>query len=144
MSAQDGFATLEAFELAVANGDNERALALAIALLKVVDDRYGRVDAIGGPDFAAPYRVQRIATRFAAAFGRLICDPATPLSAPIYEQLMAHHRWIELMFSVGGFGGPDHLVPLLATGEGQARRVPQQNLPRFLMLFSAAAGMDLN
>src|SRR5581483_6975179 len=107
-------------------------------------DRYGRVDAIGGPDFGAPYRVQRIATRFAAAFGRLICDPATPLSAPLYEELMAHHRWIELMFSVGGFGGPDHLVPLLATGEGQARRVPQQNLPRFLMLFSAAAGMDLN
>jgi hypothetical protein len=138
------FATLEAFELAVAKGENERALALAIALLKVIDDRYGRVDAIGGPDFAAPRRVQRIATRFAAAFGRLICDAGTPLTSRVYEQLMAHHRWIELMFSVGGFAGPDHLVPLLATGEGQARRVPQENLARFLLLFSAAAGMDLN
>jgi hypothetical protein len=108
--------SLEAFELAVSQGLNERALTLALALLKVVDDRYGRLDAIGGPDFDAPHRVERIATRFAAAFGRLICDPATPLDPRAYEQLMAHHRWIELMFSVGGFGGPDHLVPLLASG----------------------------
>jgi hypothetical protein len=136
--------SLEAFELAVLRGEHERALALALALLKVVDDRYGRLDAIGGPDFDAPRRVDRIATRFAAAFGRLICDPATPLGAQSYEQLMAHHRWIELMFSVGGFGGTDHLVPQLATGEGQARRVPQENLARFLTIFSAAAGMDLN
>ena len=144
MPGQDGFPTLEAFELAVANGENERALGLALGLLKVVDDRYGRLDAIGGPDFDAPRRTERIATRFAAAFGRLLCDPATPLTPPTYEQLMAHHRWTQLMFSVGGFAGPDHLVPLLATGEGQARRVPQQNLPRFLAIFSAAAGMDLN
>ena len=48
------------------------------------------------------------------------------------------------MFSVGGFGGPEHLVPLLATGDGAARRVPQENLPRFLTVFSAAAGMGLN
>jgi len=136
--------TLEAFELAVASGDREGALALAIALLKVVDDRYGRVDAIGGPALGEERRVERIATRFAAAFGQLICDPATPLTPRAYEQLMAHHRWIELMFSVGGFGGPEHLVPLLASGDGQARRVPQENLSRFLSIFSAAAGLDLN
>jgi hypothetical protein len=136
--------SLEAFELAVASGDREGALALAIALLKAVDDRYGRLDAIGGPALGEARRIERIATRFAAAFGQLICDPATPLTPRAYEQLMAHHRWIELMFSVGGFGGPEHLVPLLATGEGQARRVPQQNLSRFLAIFSAAAGLDLN
>ncbi|HEX3408205.1 MAG TPA: hypothetical protein VHS81_13290, partial [Caulobacteraceae bacterium] len=144
MSDAASLPSLEAFELAVSRGENEQALALALALLKVVDDRYGRLDAIGGPDFGAPRRTLRIATRFAAAFGRLVCDPDAPLTPGAYEQLMAHHRWIELMFQVGGFGGPDHLVPLLATGEGQARRVPQENLPRFLTLFSAAAGMDLN
>jgi hypothetical protein len=136
--------SLEAFEFAVAKGERETALALAVALLKVVDDRYGRLDAVGGPRPEAQQRVEKIATRFAAAFGQLICDPATPLTPQRYEQLMAHHRWIELMFSVGGFGGPEHLVPLLASGEGVARRVPQESLPRFLTIFSAAAGMDLN
>ena len=139
-----GPATLEAFELAVAGGEREAALALAIALLRAIDDRYGRVDAIGGPAHGEANRAERIATRFAAAFGQLICDPATPLTPRAFEQLMAQHRWIELMFSVGGFGGPEHLVPLLASGEGHARRVPQQNLPRFLAIFSAAAGLDLN
>lgn len=136
--------SLEGFELAVARGERETALALAIALLKRVDDRYGRVDTIGGPPLGEPHGVERIATRFAAAFGQLICDPATSLTPRAYEQLMAQHRWIELMFSVGGFGGPEHLIPLLATGEGQARRVPQESLPRFLTVFAAAAGLDLN
>ena len=144
MPQADSLASLEAFELAVARDEHERALTLALALLKVIDDRYGRLDAIGGPDFDAPRRNEGIATRFAAAFGRLICDPRTPLDPHRYEQLIAHHRWLELMFSVSGFGGPDHLVPLLATGEGQTRRVPQESLPRFLAIFSAAAGMDLN
>ncbi len=138
------FATLEAFELAVARGERETALTLALGILKTIDDRYGRLDAIGGPGPDAERRVEKIATRFAAAFGALICDPATPLTPQRFEQLMAHHRWTQLMFSVGGFGGPEHLVPLLATGEGAARRVPQENLPRFLTVFSAAAGMGLN
>lgn len=137
-------ASLEAFELAVARAERDAALGHALAILKSVDDRYGRVDAIGVPAAASVRDIERIATRFAAAFGALICDPATPIDGQTYEQLIAHHRWIELMFSVGGFGGPQHLVPLLARGEGVARRVPQQHLARFLTVFSAAAGMDLD
>ena len=84
------FATLEAFELAVARGEREAALTLALAILKVVDDRYGRLDAIGGPGPDAERRVEKIATRFAAAFGALICDPATPLTPHLFEIGRAH------------------------------------------------------
>ncbi len=57
-------ATLEAFELAVARGEREAALGLALGILKAVDDRYGRLDAIGGPGPDAERRVEKIATRF--------------------------------------------------------------------------------
>ena len=48
------------------------------------------------------------------------------------------------MFSVSGFASSDHLVNLLSTGADGAKRVPTQNLARFLLVFSAAAGMNLN
>jgi hypothetical protein len=136
--------SLEAFELAAARRDLETALNEAFRILKMVDDRYGRLDMIGGPAADAPDRVRRIATRFCAAFGPMVCDPATPINAAAFEHLIAHHRWIELMFSASGFGSSDHLVPLLATGEGPHRRVPPEHLARFLLIFSAAAGMKVN
>jgi hypothetical protein len=136
--------SLEAFEFAVAGREGATALNEAFKILRAIDERYGRVDTIGGPAPGGERWLERIATRFCAAFGPLICDPATPLSAAAYEQLIAHHRWIELMFSASGFATPEHLVPLLATGEGAARRVPKQNLARFLLLYSAAAGMGVN
>jgi len=141
----DGAApNLEALERAVARRDGVAGLNEAFKILRAVDERYGRLDMIGGPAPDAERWLERIATRFCAAFGPLICDPATPLTPPAYEQLIAHHRWIELMFSASGFVSSEHLVPLLATGEGAARRVPKENLARFLLLYSAAAGMGVN
>jgi HMW1C N-terminal/HMW1 domain 2 len=136
--------SLEAFELAVARRDSEAALNEAFRILRTVDDRYGRLDLVGGPGPEAERSLQRIATRFCAAFGPMICDPATPLNAIAFEQLIAHHRWIELMFSASGFAASDYLAPLLSTGEGSARRVPKENLARFLLIYSAAAGMGVN
>jgi hypothetical protein len=144
MTAATATPSLEAFELAVARRDYERALTEALHILRMVDDRYGRLDMIGGPALDVPDRVRKVATRFCAAFGPLICDPAAPLSATAFEQLIAHHRWIELMFSASGLASSDHLVPLLATGEGAQRRVPPENFARFLLIFSAAAGMKVN
>jgi hypothetical protein len=144
MTAATATPSLEAFELAVARRQSEAALNEALRILRMVDDRYGRLDMIGGPALDAPDRVRKVATRFAAAFGPLICDPASPLSAAAFEQLIAHHRWIELMFSASGFASSDHLAPLLATGEGSQRRVPPEHLARFLIIFSAAAGMKIN
>jgi hypothetical protein len=85
-----------------------------------------------------------MATRFCAAFCQLICDPQTPFDAASFEQLAHQHRWLELMFSISGFSSSDHLVNLLSTGADGVKRVPMQNLARFLLVFSAAAGMDLN
>ena len=137
--------SLEAFEQAVARRDYEPALIEAIGILGSVNDRYGALGGLAGaPAPGAERQVERIATRFAAAFGTLIADPAAPLTPAAFEQLMVHHRWIELMFSTGGFGSSEHLVSLLATGEGVERRVPAENFARFLLIFSAAAGMNLN
>lgn len=136
--------SLDVFELAVARGDRDAAIAEMLAILRSVDDRYGRVDLIAGSSLAPDRRVEQIATRFAAAFGRLICDLDTPLAPLLFEQLAAHHRWLELMFLASGFGSSDYLVPLLATGEAGARIVAPQHLPRFLLIFSATAGMSMN
>jgi len=136
--------SLEAFELAVGRRDGAAGLNEAFKILRAVDERYGRVDGIGGPAPGTELWLARITTRFCAAFGPLICDPETVLTPAVYEQLIAHHRWIELMFSASGFASAEHLIPLLAAGEGAAKRVPKENLARFLMLYSAAAGMGVN
>jgi len=136
--------SLEALELAVARRDRAAGLNEAFKILRAVDERYGRVDGIGGPAPGTELWLARITTRFCAAFGPLICDPETVLTPAVYEQLIAHHRWIELMFSASGFASAEHLIPLLAAGEGAAKRVPKENLARFLMLYSAAAGMGVN
>jgi HMW1C N-terminal/HMW1 domain 2 len=137
-------ASLDALELAVARRDRPAALTAAILILKACDDRYGRIDTIQVGALVADRPVERLATRFCAAFAQLICDPETQLTPVIYEQLTMHHRWIELMFSCSGFGSSGHLVPLLATGEGAAKQVSLENLKRFLVLFASSAGMNIN
>lgn len=136
--------SLDALEDAVARRDGEAAYAAVLRILNSVNDRYGRVDVIEGFGLTQDRRLEQVATRFCAAFGQLICDTAAPVTPVIYEQLTAHHRWTELMFSVGGFGSSDYLVPRLGVPEGQGRRVPPENLGRFLLLFSAAAGMKMD
>ena len=85
-----------------------------------------------------------MATRFCAAFSQLLCDPLTPFDAAAFEQLAIQHRWLELMFQVSGFASAEHLVNLLSIEADGGKRVPMQNLARFLLVFSAAAGMNLN
>ena len=48
------------------------------------------------------------------------------------------------MFSVSGFGSAGYLVPLLINTENGAQKVSLDNLKRFLLLFSGAAGMNLS
>jgi hypothetical protein len=136
--------SLDAFELAVVTGDREAAAAQLMAILKSIDDRYGGMDAISAFSTTPERRAEQIATRFAAAFGRMVTDPSYFFTPVVYEQLAAQHRWIDLMFQIGGFGSGDYLVPLLATGEPGARVVPPQNVARFLLIFSATAGMGMS
>jgi hypothetical protein len=131
-------------ELAVARRDGAAALAEALRILRAVDDRYGRFELVEASGLVAGHERQQMATRFCAAFSQMLCDPLTPFDAAAFEQLAIQHRWLELMFQLSGFASADYLVNLLSTEAGGAKRVPMQNLARFLLVFSAAAGMNLN
>ena len=119
-------------------------MAEVLRILRAIDDRYGRLDLIEATGLTAGRERQQMATRFCAAFQQLICDPSTPFDAATFERLAHQHRWLELMFSASGFGSGNHVVGLLSAGPDGAKRVPMQNLARFLLVFSAAAGMNLN
>jgi hypothetical protein len=119
-------------------------MAETLRILRAVDDRYGRLDLIEASGLVAGRDRQQMATRFCAAFCQLLCDPAAPFDAQAYEQLAHQHRWLELMFEASGFASSDHLVNLLSIESSGGKRVPNQNLARFLLIFSAAAGMTLN
>ena len=119
-------------------------MAETLRILRAVDDRLGRLDMIEASGLVVGRERQQIATRFCAAFSQLICDPAMPFDATTYEQLAYQHRWLELMFEVSGFASSGHLVNLLSVETDGAKRVPNSNLARFLLIFSAAAGMKLN
>jgi hypothetical protein len=136
--------SLDVLEYAVAQGQREDAALEVLRILKSIDDRYGRLDGIEGVALAPDRRALQIATRFCAAFGRLITDTSVIFSPVTYEQLCAAHRWLELLFCASGFGTSDYLVPQLAVGEFGARRVPPEHVSRFLLIFSAAFGMAMN
>ena len=138
--------SLDAFELAVARSEAEAACAEMLVILRSVDDRYGRLDMISAAGVTPARRPQQIATRFAAAFARLVTAEPFPFTPLVYEQLTCHLRWVELMFSVGGFGSSDFLTPQLATGrrDDGARIVPPDGLARFLLIYSAATGTQIN
>jgi len=111
-------ASLPQFERFVVEQNHERALLAAIAILQAINGRYGRIDhvAVGHNDGSMTVDDAALAfcTRFAAAFGRMIADPAFKLSMVGYEALLVQHRWLDLIFSLSGFRGSDHLLPLLA------------------------------
>ena len=114
-------ASLPQFERFVIERNHEQSLLSAIAILESINVRYGRIDrvAVGQNDasLSPEDAVQMFCTRFAAAFGRMIVDPDFNLSALGYEALLAQHRWLDLIFSVSGFRGSDHLLPLLGQKE---------------------------
>ncbi|HZZ89017.1 MAG TPA: hypothetical protein VFE13_11865, partial [Caulobacteraceae bacterium] len=131
-------------ELALAQRDGAAAMAEALRILRGIDDRYGRLDYVVASGLVSGFERRQIATRFCAAFCQLMLDPQTPFDAATFERLSQQHRWVELLFSASGFASSDHMVGLLSITENGVRRMPAQNLARFLLLFSPAAGMDLD
>ena len=67
--------SLDDFERNVARGERAAALREALRILKTCDERYGRLDGVRVLALVADRAVERMATRFCAAFGQLICDP---------------------------------------------------------------------
>ena len=114
---------LEDFERSVTHRDLNAAILHALQILQKIDENYGGVQ---GVSWQLPQavlteeeRLEVFATRFAAAFAQLICDPALELSPPQYENLMLFHRWIVLIFASSGFQSSGHLLPLIGQRPGE-------------------------
>jgi hypothetical protein len=119
--------SLAELERLVAGRHPAEALPLALKILEAIDQRRGNLDYVAtGPRYPGATEEDAavvFATRFAAAFGRLMIEPDLQISRAMYEHLLAQHRWIELIFSLSGFRTSDNFVSLFATdaGSGQVR-----------------------
>jgi hypothetical protein len=114
---------------------------MALAILQAIDGRAGRLDNVvpgatypGGSEEDAALI---FATRFAAAFGRLMTEPDLEINAESYERLLAQYRWIDLIFSLGGFRSSDNFISLIATYAKDGRMSFEgKNLLRLLIMLT--------
>jgi HMW1-like protein len=114
--------SLEDFERAVTNRDAQASIIHALTILQKIDEHYGGLQGVSWqapPVVTEEQRLEIFATRFAASFAQLICDPALELSPPQYENLMLFHRWIVLIFASGGFQSTGYLLPLIGQKPGE-------------------------
>lgn len=113
------------FQRLAAEGRYTEALASALAILQAIDNHNGRLDGVVA-DKAFPAASEEdlavvFATRFAAAFGRLVIEPELKITAEMYELLLAQHRWIDLLFSLSGFRTSDNFLNIIAKDKGDER-----------------------
>jgi hypothetical protein len=135
--------SLEDFERFVAERNGDEAYRAIISILGRIDRRFGRIEMVPMRPSAdpgdEPTRLERFATRFCAALGQLVCDPAVQPQKRTVAQVLLFHRWIDLLFAVSGFRTPDNFLRLLGQGEGDDWRLTGDHLMRFLMLYSPRA-----
>jgi HMW1C N-terminal/HMW1 domain 2 len=114
--------SLPQLERLIADQRYAEALEMVLSILQAIDNRAGRVDTLiagvnypGGTeeDIAVVF-----ATRFAAVFGRLLTEPSLEFTATIFERLLTHYRWIDLIFSLSGFRNSDNFLSLIAHNAG--------------------------
>jgi hypothetical protein len=114
--------SLPQLERLVADQRYTEALEMVLSMLQAIDNRAGRVDNLlagvnypGGTeeDIAVVF-----ATRFAAVFGRLLTEPSLEFTPTTFERLLTHYRWIDLIFSLGGFRNSDNFLSLIAKDAG--------------------------
>jgi hypothetical protein len=140
--------SLEDFERLVAERDTEKAYAAALSILGRIDRVFGRIDNVPMRAAAMPgdetTRLTRFSTRFCAAFGQLVCDRSLQPTGRTLAQIMLFHRWIDLMFASSGFRTPDNFLRLLGTGEGDEWRLTDDDMIRFLLLYSPRAEFNID
>lgn len=86
---------------------------------------------------------RHMATRIIAAYGQLL--NADPQIAPhVVEALLLHHRWIDAMAAVSGFGSLNHLILGLPRAENGQLILDSTTLQRFLLLFSPSSGVSMD
>jgi hypothetical protein len=114
--------SLPQLERLIADQRYAEALDMVLTILQAIDNRAGRVDTLiagvnypGGTeeDIAVVF-----ATRFAAVFGRLLTEPSLEFTPTIFERLLTHYRWIDLIFSLSGFRNSDNFLSLIAKDAG--------------------------
>jgi len=122
---------------------------MALMILQAIESREGGIDGVVvgavSTDDSATDAAVIFATRFAAAFGRLLTDPDFEISAEHYELLSAYHRWSDLIFSLSGFRTSDNLLALVAGDAGNSRVVfGRRNILRLLTLLTMNSFADLD
>ena len=133
--------SLPALERLVAERRHAEAFQVVLDILQAIDRHAGRVDLVAA---GAPYpggseedAAIVFATRFAAAFGRLMTLPELEFGSERFERLMIHHRWIELLFSLSGFRNADNFIAMIATTSGNGQlSFASDNLLRMLALLT--------
>jgi len=110
--------SLPALERLVVDHLHAEALRMALSILQAIDGRNGGLDGVlvdtTYPGGSAEDTALIFATRFAAAFGRLLTEPDLNLTVDQYEPLLTYHRWIGLIFSLSGFRTSDNFLSLVA------------------------------
>jgi hypothetical protein len=141
--------SLPELERLVAERRGAVALQVALAILQAIDGRYGSLNGVvfgpSHPGIGEERAAVNFATRFAAAFGRVMSDPALDFTAELFEKLIVYHRWIDLIFSLSGFHSSDNFLSLIATDAGDGRQsFAGNNLLRFLAMFTMNSAVDVD
>src|ERR1035437_1996012 len=85
----------------------------------------------------------QFATRFIAAYGRLICDPDFSMTAGVFEPLQQFSRWIEALTSLSGFDSADSFARRLGEDTPLINIGPNTVL-RFLSVYLPSSSIDLS
>jgi hypothetical protein len=141
--------SLVAFERLVVERAHEGAALMALQILESIDTVYGCIQHI---DLGAPYdsaddeqRAVIFCTRFAAALTRVLTEGDFGFSDVGFEAFLLQHRWIDLIFSISGFGTSDHLLPMIGRGVGRDLwNLSSQNIIRILPILSMNSQFDLD
>jgi predicted O-linked N-acetylglucosamine transferase (SPINDLY family) len=102
--------SLRAFEQHVTEDRHREALQSALQILNAIDLGFGRLNGVEA-DMPTDGNEELFARRFGAALKRLF-ESGAELSEPDYERLLLYHRWIDVIFSLGGIE-PLKNAPLL-------------------------------
>jgi hypothetical protein len=143
------YASLPALERLVAERQYAQALQTALSILQAIDSRAGRLDLVTAgasyPGSSEEDTTLVFATRFAAAFGRLLTEPDRQFTAEGYERLLTHYRWIDLIFSLSGFRTSDNFLALIGSEAGRNRLTfAGSNFFRLLALLSMNSFIDVD
>ena len=137
---------LEKLERLLNSGNLVQALDELYRILIAIDQHYGRLDGVRFvPDATRTSPEEaclQFATRFTAAFGRLVCHPDFSFTDSSFERLHQLTRWIELMSSLSGFVSADSFIRQLGA-DGPDIQIPPKDFPRLFTLYLPNSSIDI-